>query len=162
MKWFLSRLLVVETIVAGAFYAIAAALLFGDVIGRELFDAPIWGSQRSAVLLANAAALIGIGVAFALNRHIRPNILDHVVPARFERQLKFVSHLFAAAVLFYGAYLATHFVAFNRELGFTSPPLDLEIWIPQLALVYGFATAGLRSLIFAFDPDLVPDEKGPM
>ncbi len=85
MKWFLCTLLTVETLVAGAFYAIAAAILFADVILRELFNSPIWGGQRIAVLLANGAALIGIAVAMALNRHIRPSLLDRAIPARFER-----------------------------------------------------------------------------
>lgn len=162
MKRFLSILLRLETLVAGAFYAIAAAILFADVIGREVFSSPIWGGQRMAVLLANGAALIGIGVAFALNRHIRPSVLDFVTPARFEPLVTRLGHLVAAAVLFAGAYFGALLVLDNKMMGFTTPPLDLEIWIPQLALPYGLASAGLRSLIFAGWPDLQPKQQEAM
>lgn len=156
MKRFLSALLTVETLVAGAFYTIAAAILFADVIARELFDSPIWGGQRIAVLLANGSALIGIAVAVALNRHIRPSVLDGAIPARFDPVTVRVGHLLGAAVMFAGAYYGALLVLENRSMGFTTPPLKLEIWIAQLAFPYGFASAGLRYLFFAIDPELQP------
>ncbi|MFD2740615.1 TRAP transporter small permease [Sulfitobacter aestuarii] len=156
MRRFLSALLMIETLAAGAFYAIAAAILFADVISRELFASPIWGGQRIAVLLANGSALIGIALAVALNRHIRPSVLDGAIPARFDPITTRVGHLVGAAVMFAGAYYGALLVLDNRAMGFTTPPLSLEIWIAQLALPYGLASAGLRYLFFAIDPDLQP------
>lgn len=156
MKRFLSALLTVETLIAGTFYAIAAAILFADVISRELFDSPIWGGQRIAVLLANGSALIGIAVAVALNRHIRPSVLDGAIPARFDPVTLRLGHLLGATVMFIGAYFGALLVLENKSMGFTTPPLKLEIWVAQLALPYGFASAGLRYLFFAIDPDLQP------
>ncbi|WP_193140916.1 TRAP transporter small permease [Meridianimarinicoccus sp. MJW13] len=156
MKRFLSALLTVETLVAGVFYAIAAAILFADVISRELFASPIWGGQRMAVLLANGSALIGIAVAVALNRHIRPSVLDGAIPARFDPVTVRLGHLVGAAVMFGGAYFGALLVLDNKAMGFTTPPLKLEVWIAQLVLPYGFASAGLRYLFFAIDPDLQP------
>jgi TRAP-type C4-dicarboxylate transport system permease small subunit len=159
MRGFLRGLLAVETLAAGAFYTIAAAILFADVISREIFSQSIWGGQRIAVLLANAAALIGIAVAVALHRHIRPSVLDNVVPDRLVPLVTRIGNLVSAAVMFCGAYFGALLVLDNREMGFTTPPLDLEIWIPQLALPYGLASAGLRFLIFAVQPELQPDEQ---
>ena len=156
MKRFLSALLTVETLVAGAFYTIAAAILFADVISRELFSNSIWGGQRMAVLLANGSALIGIAVAVALNRHFRPSVLDRVIPQRFDMVTARTGHVIAALVMFAGAYFGALLVLENRAMGFTTPPLKLEIWIAQLALPYGFASAGLRYLFFAIDPALQP------
>ncbi|MCI5102126.1 TRAP transporter small permease [Phaeobacter italicus] len=156
MKRFLSALLTVETLVAGAFYAIAAAILFADVISREFLNSPIWGGQRIAVLLANGSALIGIAVAVALNRHIRPSVLDGAIPARFDPVTLRAGHFVGASVMFAAAYFAAMLVLENRAMGFTTPPLKLEIWIAQLALPYGFASAGLRYLFFAIDPSLQP------
>ena len=160
MQRFLARLLQLETLIAGAFYTIAAAILFADVISREFFAQSIWGGQRAAVLLANASALIGLGVAVALNRNIRPALLDHLLPARFDRLIHRLGDLVAASVMFAGAYFALVLIADNRAMGFTTPPLDLQIWIPQLALPYGLASAGIRYLIFALAPDLRPTERG--
>ena len=159
MRSFLNGLLAFETIVAGAFYTIAAAILFADVVARELFSQSIWGGKRIAVLLANAAALIGIGVAVALHRHIRPSVLDGVVPTKFLPVSLRIGHLVSASVLLAGAYFGTLLVLDNKDMGFTTPPLNLEIWIAQLALPYGLASAGLRYLIFAVDPQLEPQEK---
>lgn len=156
MKRFLSALLTVETLVAGAFYTIAAAILFADVISRELFASPIWGGQRMAILLANGSALIGVAAAVALNRHIRPTVLDGVIPARFDGITVRAGHIVGAAVMFAGAYFGAMLVLENKAMGFSAPPLKLEIWIAQLALPYGFASAGLRYVFFAIDPELQP------
>lgn len=144
MRGFLKGLLTVETLVAGAFYTIAAAILFADVVSRELLSQSIWGGQRAAVLLANGAALIGISVAVALNCHIRPSVLDGVVPPSLLPAATRLGHLVSASVMFSGAYFGALLVLENKAMGFTTPPLDLEIWIPQLALPYGLASAGLR------------------
>ena len=159
MEQFLKNLLRFETIIAGVFYTIAAAILFADVISREVFAQPIWGGQRIAVLLANAAALIGIAVAVALHRHIRPSLLDKAVPSQFLPLLLKVGNLVSAVVMFFGAYYGAILVLDNKMMGFTTPPLDLEIWIPMLALPYGLASAGLRYLIFAIQPELQPQEQ---
>ncbi|NRB16351.1 MAG: TRAP transporter small permease [Rhodobacteraceae bacterium] len=159
MGGFLKGLLTVETLVAGAFYTIAAAILFADVVSRELLSHSIWGGQRAAVLLANGAALIGISVAVGLNRHIRPSVLDGVVPQRLLPAATRLGHLVSASVMFSGAYFGALLVLENKAMGFTTPPLDLEIWIPQLALPYGLASAGLRYLIFAIQPGLQPKEQ---
>lgn len=158
MATLLKRLLQVETLVAGLFYALAASLLFADVIGREVFSQSIWGSQRSAVLLANGAALIGISVAVSLNRHIRPSLLDFAAPKTMVPGIKRVGSLISSVVMFSGAYFALLLVLGNKDMGFTTPPLKLEIWIPQLALPYGLASAGLKYFVFAFLPDLEPEE----
>jgi TRAP-type C4-dicarboxylate transport system permease small subunit len=158
MERFLNRLLQVETIVAGVFYVCAATILFGDVVLRELFGDSIWGGQRMAVLFANGSALIGLGVATALNRHIRPSVLDNLFAASWQPLISRLGHLFSAGVLFAGAYFCVLLVLDNKHMGFTTPPLDLEVWIPQLALPYGLASAGLRYLAFAIQPDLQPSE----
>lgn len=162
MRSFLKGLLTVETLVAGAFYTIAAAILFADVISRELFSQSIWGGQRIAVLLANAAALIGIAVAVALHRHIRPSVLDNVVPDSMLPLVNRIGNLVSGVVMFCGAYFGALLVLDNKDMGFTTPPLDLEIWIPQMALPYGLASAGVRYFIFALQPDLQPEEQEVM
>jgi TRAP-type C4-dicarboxylate transport system permease small subunit len=154
---FLDGLLKVETLVAGVFYALAAGILFADVFSREILDSAIWGSQRIAVLFSNASALIGIGVAASMNRHIRPVILDKIFPESFVPMVERTGNAFAAFVLFSGCYFSILLVMGNYELGFTANPLALKIWIPQCALPYGMATAGLRYLIFALFPDTHPN-----
>ena len=73
-----------------------------------------------------------------------------------------VGNLVSATVMLSGAYFGALLVLDNKDMGFTTPPLDLEIWIPQLALPYGLASAGVRYLIFAVQPDLQPKEQEVM
>ena len=156
---FLNTILRIETIFAGAFYAIAAAILFSDVIAREVFAQSIWGGQRIAVILANAAGLIGIAVALQLNRHIRPSIMNFSLKPKLERMRIRAGHFFAGAVFAAGTYYAVILVIDNRDMGFTTPPLDLKIWIPQLALVYGLASTALRCFIFSAFPHYEPNAR---
>jgi TRAP-type C4-dicarboxylate transport system permease small subunit len=160
MKKFLDYLLKAETIAAGVVYTLAAVILFADVMSRELFGNSIWGSQRIAVLFANAAAFIGIGVATAMDRHIRPVIMDNVFPESFDSVIERLGNLLAALVLFTGAYFAVELVLSNREMGFTANPLDLKIWIPQCILPYGLISAGVRYLIFCLFPGTHPTKRG--
>lgn len=153
---FLNTLLRIETLFAGAFYAIAAAILFSDVIAREIFAQSIWGGQRIAVILANAAGLIGIAVALQLNRHIRPSIMNFSLKPKLEQIRIRAGHVFAGSVFAAGTYYAILLVIDNRDMGFTTPPLDLKIWIPQLALVYGLASTSLRCFIFGAFPGFEP------
>lgn len=156
MKSFLEKLLAVETLVATVLYIGVAAILFADVMSREILGTSIWGGQRIAVLLANGAALLGLAIATAKGAHIRPVVADKVVPERFEPILLRLSDLFAALVFAAGAWYAWVFVNDNRHMGFTILPLDWPQWIPQLVLVYGLFSTSLRYFIFAAIPDTRP------
>lgn len=158
MKGFLGCLMTVETVLASVFCTLAVAFLFGDVIAREVLSTPIWGAQRAALLSSNAAALLGMAIAVGLNRHLRPTVLDWVLPEALQGAGQRLGHLVSAATLLAGAWYATLLVLDNRAMGFTAPPLSLQIWIPQIALPYALASSGLRYLCFAFRPDLLPVE----
>lgn len=143
----------VETIVSMVLYMGAASLLFADVVARELFNQPIWGAVRSAVFMANGAALIGISIAVAKGTHLRPNIFDYLPPPHLRRSIKRIGFLLSSIVMLGCTYLAVVFVLENRDLGFTAPPLDFPIWIAQLALPYGLCSAGLRYLTLVINPE---------
>lgn len=147
-----------ETAIAAVFYIGAASLLFADVVSRELFSQPIWGAVRSAVFLANGAALIGISIAVATGAHLRPNLLDNLFTGAAKERLIRAGYLLSAMVMFSGTVLGVQLVLGNREMGFTAPPLDFPIWIAQLALPYGFASAGLRYLLLTFHPEIAVKE----
>ena len=152
----LTYLLRLETVVAGAFYAIAAAILFSDVVARELLENSIWGGQRIAVILANAAGLMGIAVALQLNRHIRPSIMNFTLGSKLEIWRVRAGHIFAGLTFAFATYYAYILMIENRDMGFTTPPLDLKIWIPQLSLVYGLGSTSIRCFIFGALPHLEP------
>ena len=155
----LNIILRAETLIAGAFYASAAAILLSDVVAREIFADSIWGGQRIAVILANAAGLIGIAVALQLNRHIRPTIMQFKLKGAFEQMRIRAGHIFAAIVFGLATYYATILMLENRDMGFTTPPLDLKIWIPQLSLVYGLGSTTLRCFIYAIVPAFEPSSE---
>lgn len=156
MQRILSRLLAVETLIAGLFYVVAATLLLADVVSREVLNQSIWGAPRLAVLVSNASALIGISVAVSLNRHIRPPLLDWLFPDRFLPATQRFGFLISGLVMLVGCYFAILYVLANYRMGFTSAPLDLRVWIPQLALPYCMASAAFKYLSYAAAPDLAP------
>ncbi len=156
MNGVLAKILKLEVLVAGLFYGLAAGILVIDVVSREIFGQSIWGAQRMAVLLANGAALIGIGVAVGLGRHIRPPLLDFIVKDSYLPYVQRIGHFISSLVCFIGAYYASLLVLSNKQMGFTAVPLDLQIWVAQTALIYGLASSGMRYLIFMLRPALAP------
>ena len=122
----LTYLLRLETIVAGAFYAIAAAILFSDVVARELLENSIWGGQRIAVILANAAGLMGIAVALQLNRHIRPSVMNFSLGGKREIWRIRAGHVFAGTIFAFRTYYAYILLSENRDMDLATPPLDLK------------------------------------
>ena len=68
-----------ESVAATAAYAIVAALLIGDVVGREVLGTGIFGAQKMAVYAAVVAGFLGLALATSANAHLRPTFLDHVL-----------------------------------------------------------------------------------
>ncbi|MEZ5479577.1 MAG: TRAP transporter small permease subunit [Thiolinea sp.] len=106
--------------------------------------------------MANGAALIGISVAIATGTHLRPRLLDHLVPERWSPTITRISFLVSALVM--AGVLSGHAAGAGKQgAGFYRATAVVPIWIAQLALPYGFASAALR-LTFGVHPELASKE----
>lgn len=150
-----SKLRLVEAILATVAYAVVAGLLIADVVGREVFGLTFLGAQQMAVYGAILAGFLGLTLATSDNSHLRPAFMDFLF-ARFEPRIQQASDLLSALFFFISAYIAWTFVAVSMENQDKAPVLYFVVWPLQLVIPYAFISSGLKHLIFALRPELKP------
>jgi len=159
-KKILSLLLKVEGSIAVVAFLLAAGAVLADVIGREIFDQGLWGSQKFAVYAAVTAGFLGIGIATHAGMHIRPRFADNWFPTSFEPALKRIAPAVTAFLFFVFAWYAYEFVKESFEYKQLTPVLDWPMWMIQIVLPYAFLSNGIRNLIYALQPELTPTTQG--
>ncbi len=157
---------------AVAAFATMAGVLVLDVLGRE-FLAPalralglpvgaggVFGASKIAVYALIVAAYAGIGVATATGSHIVPRAGHWVVPRAWDGTMNRIADALTAALLLLAAYACALLVLGSRELGLRAPILQWPVWVVQLALPLGLASAALRCAGYALWPALRPPPRG--
>ena len=156
----LDKLLKVEGTVAALAFLCAAVAILADVVGREVFGQGIWGAAKFAVFGTVTAGFLGIGLATHAGMHLRPQFADGWIPARFEPAMKRITPMVTAIIFFILGVLAYFYVRETFEYGQMAPVLDWPMWIIQLVMPYAFFSNGVRNLIYALQPDLLPGPAG--
>ena len=150
-----SKLRLLEAILATIAYATVAGLLITDVVGREVFGITFLGAQQMAVYGAILAGFLGLTLATSDNSHLRPGFMDFLLQ-RWESQVQRVGDALSSLFFFLSAYIAWTFVAVSLENQDKAPVLYFVVWPLQLVIPYAFISSGLKHLIFAIRPELKP------
>ena len=147
----------VESAAAALAYVLVAALLIGDVIGREILGKGIFGASKMAVFAAIASGFIGLSLATAANAHIRPAFMDWVLPRALAERIgdTFGCVFFLAATVF-----AVMFVMQSYEYKEKAAVLYWQLWPIQLVIPYAFLSTAVKHGIFAGWPGLKPSAEG--
>ena len=148
----------IEAAVAICAFAGIAGLLIGDVLMRELAGSSIRGAQRIAVYLMIVAGFLGLGLAAARGRHLRPRFADGLIPRPLAPLAERTGAALMALIFAYFAWLGLRLVMEAREYGDMARSLRVPLWMIELIVPYAFASIALRYLIYAIWPDLRPDE----
>ena len=142
-----------ESVAATAAYAIVAALLIGDVVGREVLGTGIFGAQKMAVYAAVVAGFLGLALATSANAHLRPTFLDHVLKGpRVDR----LGDAAACGFYLFLAYVALRFIEQSMAFEDRAAVLYWLLWPIQIVIPYALASTALRHGIFAGWPALKP------
>lgn len=157
-KSILSALQRIEENVAVLAYVVVAGLLIGDVLGREIFGASILGAQKLAIYAAIVAGFIGLSLATSAGAHLRPEILDRVVPPRYGHLVDRLGDGFAAAFFAVLGVVAVWFVIQSAEYGDKAAIFYFPLWPIQLVMPYAFFSCAYRHFAFALHPELKPHE----
>lgn len=147
-----------ESVFAVTGYFIVATLLVLDVGLRELFGSSIFGAQRMSVYVMIITGFLGLGLAAAQGRHLRPRFADALVPKRFEGLAMRIGDTIMCAALACFAWIAVHFVLEAREFEDMARIIEIPLWYLHLIVPYAFATTALRHGLFAAFPSLRPEE----
>lgn len=153
----LRLLTLVESIVASLAYALVAALLIGDVVGREVLGKGVFGAQKMAVYCAIVAAFLGLSLATSANMQLRPSFLDHLFKGPMVDR---IGDGFAAIFYAFMAIIAILFIQQSMEFSDRAAVLYWLLWPIQLIIPYALLSTGLRHGAFALWPGLKPAERG--
>ncbi|MEE4162900.1 MAG: TRAP transporter small permease [Woeseiaceae bacterium] len=120
-------------------------LAVGQIVLREVFDTGVIWTDELVKLIVLWLAMVGSIAAARENRHIRIDLLSHLLPPRGIAVIRIVVDLFAAAV---SAVIAWHAYRYLQiEIEFEDTVLvDVPAWIAHVIIPLAF---GLISYRFA-------------
>jgi len=156
MERFLRTYLAAESAVAALAYAAVAALLLGEIAAREIFQTSIWGSQKIAVFAAIIAGFLGLSIATATNRHLRPQFADRWWPSGWQGGLERFGDGLSAVIYCVLGVVAAIYISDTFENHDRAAVLYWPLWPIQLVIPYAFFSSGFRHMMFACRRDLKP------
>jgi len=150
----------VERLLACLAFLLLVAVVFLDVVNRELTGTGLHWALQIGVYANYFVAMLGIGVASAGGAHLRPQFADRWLPRRFEpvvvRLQEAVTSLFFLGFAIVGATV----VGETRLLGERAPVLGNLIWPLQGLIPAVFLLATVRHGLYALWPGLRPGSVG--
>ena len=153
----LQRIVHVLEIISSVVLAVMMLLTFVDVIGRYVFNAPIFGATEMISTMLALVIFLGLGIANAKDRHIVVELFDHQIRAFAPRLYDVVVQgfsIFAMSLIVYVLFLQAREAA---HVGSTTIVLEWPMaWITS-SVVF-FAALSVVSQILGLivgKPDLV-------
>ena len=126
-------------------------LALAQVILRWFFSLGIpWADQQLRMLVLWVGLLGGV-LASAQSRHIRIDLLEHYLNARYRRIIGHLINTIAGLGALCLAYLSIAFIISEKEAGLTYDSIlfgaSIPFWLTELIIPIGFALMGLFFLI---------------
>lgn len=146
----------IEALIGGGAYFLAFAMVFAEIIAREVFGSTIGGTQEAAILGAVIAGFMGFALVSGAGAHLRVNLLDGLAPKKNEETFLRFTDLVAVILLTGIAIAAGTFVQGTYEYADRVRTLLIPLWPFQLVLIYAFGASALKHLIYFINPELRP------
>ncbi|MCK6370319.1 MAG: TRAP transporter small permease [Gammaproteobacteria bacterium] len=135
-------------------FMILCAVLFADVLSRELTGAGLTWARDVGVLANLVVTMVGFGIASAHAAHLRPRFGDRWLPAAWTPVLDTLREALMAAFCLAFATVGTAAVLETAALAESLPVLRWPAWPFQLVIPVVFALAALRHAALAIRADL--------
>ena len=127
--------------------AVMVALIFGQVIGRKVFEsAPSW-TEEMARYIHIVQVWIGASYAVKLRQHIRVEAFITRFHGVFRQVLETLSIIVWFIMALFLAVFGTQLVLSSLEHGQLTPAMQVPIWIPFLAIPVGGAGMAIRLIV---------------
>lgn len=123
-------------------------ILFYEVIVRYFFNSPTIWAQEVSVYLFIWTMLAGAAYTLQVGKHVRIDLLIIRFSEKTQTFLEFLTSIFG--MLFSGFVTYQGWNMLKATLKYhklSATPLRVPLWIPQLALLVGFALLTLQFLI---------------
>jgi TRAP-type C4-dicarboxylate transport system permease small subunit len=128
-----------------ALLAAMIALASGQIVLRNLFDLGFVWIDPLLRILVLWCGLIGAMVASRDNRHIRIDLLTHLLAKRARLGIQIFIGLFTVAVCAVIAWYGAQWVRLDFADGLTGQ-IGLPAWLPESIIPFAFAVIALRYL----------------
>ena len=139
-------------------FALMAAVVFADVVSREITGSGLPWARQVGVWANIAVTMIGLGIASSTGAHLRPRFADHWLPAAWEPVLIRMQEGIMALFCLAFAVLVSVVVYDSYLLQERSAILRVVVWPMQLVLIVAFGLAAFRHFGFALYPELRPQD----
>ena len=149
-----------ERAVSFAAFLFMIAVVFVDVVSRELTGSGLHWASQLGVYANIVVVMLGIGLASAHGSHLRPRFADGWLPACWDPVLNRVADGLMAAFCGGFTLLAGLVVAETAALGERSSVLGTLVWPVQLFIPLAFGLATIRHALYALCPELAPRQTG--
>lgn len=146
-----------RVITTTAFWALVA-LVFADVVARELTGAGLHWARQAGVYTNIVVVMLGLGLASESGAHLRPRFADHWLPRSWAPVLQRIQHALMAAFCLGFAAVALGMVLESVMLAERSAALRIQVWPIQSIIPLAFGIAFLRHGLYALFPALAPDD----
>lgn len=150
----------IERLICVVAFAVLVAVMFADVLSRELTSAGLYWAPQIGVWANVFVVMAGFGLASADGAQLRPRFADGWLPERWNGALGFLQHAFMAVFCVGIGALSLKVVFGTWQLGEVSIDLFLPLWPVQAMLPAAFLAASVRHGIYAVFPALRPGERG--
>ncbi len=137
-----------ENVALVTFLSALILLAVGQIVLRELFNTGFAWADELVKLIVMWLALIGAIAAARENRHIRIDLLSHLLPQTAVLVTRIVVDLFAAAVSAIIAWNTWRYLQLEIEFEETVL-IDTPAWIAHLIIPLAFALISYRFVVGA-------------
>ncbi len=125
-------------------------LAVSQIVLREVFNTGVFWADEAVKLMVLWLAMVGSIAASRDNRHIRIDVLSHVLPGVLVNVARIVVDLFAAAVCAVIAWQAWRYLQVEIEFASDFQVLgDTPAWIAHVIVPAAFALVSYRFVILA-------------
>lgn len=143
----------VEDALVGLCLVAGAVLNFLLVVGRYVLNLSLSSFEEISVYFILWMTFVGLTVADRGRRHIRIDILHHVITDSWRLRLERFGDLTKAVVGLVLAWLSLEEILFSFSIGERAvTALETPIWLVMLIMPPAFLLFGVRNLVRAFAP----------
>ena len=155
----LNGLLKVEKWISFVAFALLIAVIFADVVSRELTGSGMHWARQVGVYANIFIVMAGFGLASANGQHLRPRFADGWLPTNWNAALGRLQEVVMALFCVAFAALAFQVVTETYSMQERSVVLRVVVWPFQAVIPTAFAVAAVRHAIYALYPQQRPDDK---
>jgi len=156
----LRYLQIIEQAVTFAAFIVLTGVVFADVVAREISGSGLYWAREVGVYANVVVTLLGLGLASAAGKHLRPRFADRWLPSAWDGWLEHIEEALMALFCAGFCYLATRLVLETFELDERSLVLRGAVGPIQAVMPVAFAVACMRHSLYAVFPALRPAERG--